>query len=398
MRTAIIGCGYLGLELGPQLDAAGHDVVGVRRSEEGLDAVAQGGLEPFRADANDPDGLDAVPDVDWLVYAASAGRGGDRRATYVEGLETVVEHFDGREAPVDRLVYTSSTGVYGDHDGALVDEGTPLAPETERERALVDAEFVARDAPMDSTVARLGGIYGPGRYPVDRYLEGPLTEGYRNQVHVADAAGAIASLLAEDLARNEVVLVVDDEPVSRPELGAWLAQQVGASPPETRSKADLRGDDSVSAARKSRRLADKRCSNRRLRELGYEFTYPTFREGYREAVDAYGADGAAGSDAERMADSAYGEPIAHGALVFSIMTGLVWQAREESDVVAFYGVDCLRFPAPVFVGDTVHAELEVTDVEDTDHQDAEALVRQEAVVRNQDGEAVLTCEPLAFVG
>jgi len=72
------------------------------------------------------------------------------------------------------------------------------------------------------------------------------------------------------------------------------------------------------------------------------------------------------TNAERMADSGYGERIAHGALVFSVVTGLLWQARDEAEkrhMVAFYGIDRLRFIKPVFLGETIHVEAEIVDTE-----------------------------------
>ena len=101
------------------------------------------------------------------------------------------------------------------------------------------------------------------------------------------------------------------------------------------------------------------------------------------------------TDAEKMADSAFGERVVHGALVFSVMTGLLWRARDDGAV--FYGVDELRWVASVFIGDTVHVEMEVLSVEDADHQDSEALVRQKAEVVNQDGDVVLACKPLSLI-
>jgi len=101
------------------------------------------------------------------------------------------------------------------------------------------------------------------------------------------------------------------------------------------------------------------------------------------------------TDAEAMADSEYGERIVHGALVFSIMTGLLWQNRsdrEQEAVVAFYGVDRLRFRAPTFIGDTVHAELEVADKEPRDHPVGNGVVTYDAEVATQDGEVVLSCQ------
>ncbi|SEO42061.1 Nucleoside-diphosphate-sugar epimerase [Halogranum amylolyticum] len=293
MRVAILGCGYVGLELGRQLTAAGHDVVGVRRSDEGLTAVEDAGFEAVRADVTDAGSLSAVPDVDWLVFAASSGgRGADAaERVFVDGLRTAIQQFAAREDPPDRLVYTSSTGVYGDHDGEFVDESTPLDPTTEKTRVLAEAEHVAREAAadhgIDGTVARFAGLYGPGRYRLDRYLEGPVTEGYLNMVHRDDAAGAVAYLLESDLARDEVVLVVDDEPADKWTFADWLAEQCGRPSPPKRTKQERLGEGDLSEAARRRILTSKRCSNAHLRDLGYDLRYPTYREGYRAAVEAY---------------------------------------------------------------------------------------------------------------
>lgn len=291
-RVVIFGCGYVGIELGRQL-AGRCDVVGVRRSDTGIDAIESAGFTGVRADVTDPGTLAAVPDADAVVFAASSGGRGVEaaREIYVEGQRTVLDHFEGRQDPPDRYVYTSSTGVYGDNDGGWVDEETSLSPRTERARVLVDAERVALEGAdereIDGTVARLAGLYGPGRYRLDRYLEGPVTEGYLNLVHRDDAAGAIAFFLTEDRARNERVLVVDDEPVSKWELADWLASNCGVDEPPKRTRAERLEDETVSAAAKRRIRASKRCRNDKLRGLGYELLYPTFRKGYREAIESY---------------------------------------------------------------------------------------------------------------
>jgi nucleoside-diphosphate-sugar epimerase len=289
MRTVVLGCGYVGLELGRQLRERGHDVVGVRRSDAGLDAVAGAGLDPVRADVTDPDSLPTLPDADWLVFAASSGgRGADAaRRVFVEGLGNAVDEFAGRESTPERLVYTSSTGVYGDHGGDWVDEQTPLEPTTEKTRVLAEAEDVALSAPIPSTVARFAGLYGPDRYRLGRYLEGPVTEGYLNMVHRTDAAGAARFALEHGV--DGVLLVVDDEPVSKWEFADWLADACGVDRPPKRTKEERLAAGELSEAARRRIRTSKRCSNRRLRSLGYDPAYPTFREGYRAAVEAYRA-------------------------------------------------------------------------------------------------------------
>jgi nucleoside-diphosphate-sugar epimerase len=294
MRVAILGCGYVGLELGRQL-RSDHDVVGVRRSASGREAIEAAGFEAVRADVTDPDDLSRVPDADWVVFAASSGgRGAEAaREVYVEGQRAALEAFAGRPDPPERYVYTSSTGVYGDHGGDWVDEGTPLDPTTEKTTVLAEAERVAREETrehgIEGRVARFAGLYGPDRYRLDRYLEGPVTEGYLNMVHRDDAAGAVRFLLERSV-EDEVVLVVDDRPVEKHAFADWLADECGVERPPKRTKRERLDAGDLSPAAERRILTSKRCSNDRLRSLGYEFAYPTFREGYRAAIEAYRAE------------------------------------------------------------------------------------------------------------
>ncbi len=292
VRVAILGCGYVGLELARQLHPD-HAVVGVRRSDEGLAAVDATGAEAVRADLTDPGDLRSVRDVDAVVFAASSGgRGADAaRRIYVEGLRTVVEAFAGRDDPPERLVYTSSTGVYGDHGGDWVDERTPIEPTTEKTRVLAEAERVAREEAPDrgirGSVVRFAGLYGPDRYRLQRYLEGPVTEGYLNMVHRDDAAGIVRVALDGPAADEEVLLAVDDEPVDRWAFADWLADECGVERPPKRTVDERLANDDLPERARRRLRTSKRCSNDRVRELGYAFQYPTYREGYREAIDAY---------------------------------------------------------------------------------------------------------------
>lgn len=292
-RVVILGCGYIGIELGRQLTDAGYDVVGVRRSESGCQSIADAGFEPYQADLTDADDRAGLPAADWLVFAASSGgRNAEAaREIYVDALQAVIDSYGQRESTPDRLVYTSSTGVYGDHDGQWVDESTSLDPTTDKTRVLVEAERIAREHSatygIDGTVARFSGLYGPDRYRLGRYIHGPVTEGYLNMVHQADAAGAVAYLLTEDRARDDAVVVTDDEPVDKWTFADWLAAECGLDSPPKRTKQERLTDESLSQAGRRRILTSKRCSNEHLRELGYQFSYPTFREGYQAAVDAY---------------------------------------------------------------------------------------------------------------
>ncbi|WP_265108151.1 MaoC/PaaZ C-terminal domain-containing protein [Halosolutus halophilus] len=94
----------------------------------------------------------------------------------------------------------------------------------------------------------------------------------------------------------------------------------------------------------------------------------------------------------------FGEPVAHGALLFGITSGLLWQHRHERpDTIAFYGVDNLRFTNPVTMGTTVHAESELIDKEPRDHPVANGVARYETRLVTDDGEVALSCELLTLV-
>ena len=106
------------------------------------------------------------------------------------------------------------------------------------------------------------------------------------------------------------------------------------------------------------------------------------------------------TDAAEMAASPVGERIAHGSLVFSVVTGLLWQSRppeEREHLIAFYGVDNLRFIEPVFLGDTIHVRTEIVDKQERDHPLANGVVHQQVEAINQADETVQAAELLLVV-
>lgn len=280
MRILIAGCGYVGRALGARLAAAGAEVWGLRRSAV---ADAQGGIRPIAADLTDPSALFDLPgDLDAVVYAASAGGSTPEayEAAYLRGLDNLLGVVTPR-----RLIFVSSTAVYGDRQGAWTDEESPTAPDHFSGRILLEAERIALCGPWPAVVLRLGGIYGPGRERLIREVaEGRATRPaeplFTNRIHRDDAAGAIAHLLALD--RPEAVyLGVDSEPVDLGAIYAWIAARLGRPEPEP---ASAHGE-----GRPTR--GSKRCSNARLLASGYRFAFPTFREGYGELVDRFAAGG-----------------------------------------------------------------------------------------------------------
>lgn len=296
MDVLVLGCGYVGCAMAERLLDDGHTVAGVRRSAAGRDAVEETGAIAVQADLTDPASLADVSSPDVLVIAASSG-GGDALATrslLVEGVREAIDFFGSRKHVPERVVYTSTTGVYGNWDGAWVNEATPLAPTAPKTAVLAEAELAVREGAhrigASPIVARCGGIYGPGRYRIQSSLSRVTYPGYRNLIHRSDAAGALARLSVQGTGGHEIVNVVDDEPIERRDFVAWLADAVGEPAPPTGELDDLFDDPDRSVTSIRRLWESKRVSNGRLRELGYEFQYPTFREGYAPAVRDYRVD------------------------------------------------------------------------------------------------------------
>ena len=293
MRVLVLGCGYVGSALAARLEEVDHNVTGVVRSSESAADLRASGIDAVTADLTDPAAVSSLPDADALVFSASAGRGSieQARELYIDGLGGLLTEYERREHPPERILFTSSTGVYGDHDGDWVDEETPVSPASPKARVIAEAEALVHRSTIDGTVARFAGLYGPGRYRLESYLDS-VTDGWRNSTHRDDAAGAMAWFLTQDCARNETVLVTDGNPVRRWAFADWLAEQCGESEPEkwTVEERVERGDLSPEAAR--RYQSEKRCRNDRLLATGYELSYESIYDGYEPAVTAYQAENA----------------------------------------------------------------------------------------------------------
>jgi len=277
-RTLIVGCGYVGSVLAEQLAAEGQTVFALRRSE----AVWPRGVTGIRADVSRPLPAGCLPDdLDAVVYAVAAKSREERvyRSAYVDGLAHVLGAVARTGRGPRRVIFTSSTAVYGQHEGEWVDEGSPTLPSGFSGRTLLEAEALLAEAPSSPCALRLGGIYGPGRVSRLRSVaegdaivrDGPPQ--YTNRIFRDDAADAIRCLLHAP-ALPGVVLGVDDEPADERTVLEWMAEALGVAPPEV-----VPADQAPAA-----RAGSKRCRNALLRSLGWVPRHPTFREGYRELL------------------------------------------------------------------------------------------------------------------
>ncbi len=287
MRVLIVGCGYIGLPLGAELVRQGHEVFGLRRNPAAAGEFEAAGIKPLFADITQPGDLEKLPrNFDWVVNCAASGGGGAAayRELYLTGNRNLIEWL--RPGPPRRFVYTSSTSVYGQNDGSAVVETDPVAPESETGKILVQTENLllaaATEINFPAVILRLASIYGPGRgYWLKQFLSGEARlegDGSRllNMVHRDDAVGAIIATLKHSPVA-QVFNVADNEPVSQLDMFKWLAEKLGRPlPPAAPADAE---------SNRRRGVTNKRVSNQRLRKmLGYQFKYPTFRQGHTKEL------------------------------------------------------------------------------------------------------------------
>ena len=142
MRVLIVGCGYVGLPLGAELGRLGHEVFGLRRSPTAEDELKAAGIQPLLGDVTRPETLATLPrDFDWVVNCVAAGGNAENyRAVYLQGTRHLLEWLAPH--PPRKFVYTSSTSVYAQNDGSLVDEASPAEPLAETSRILVATENI----------------------------------------------------------------------------------------------------------------------------------------------------------------------------------------------------------------------------------------------------------------
>lgn len=269
----IIGCGTIGIELARLLTAQGHAVTGLRRNPPANNSD----IRIIPANIGSATDIDQLPvDVDQLYFIVSVDGRTEQsyRDVYDSGLNNVLAKF--AQVP---CIFVSSTSVYGQSHGEWVDENSPAQPDNHNSQLIRQAEQRVIASNSQNTVVRFSGIYGRGReYLLNKAKQSPVIQHtppyFTNRIHQDDCVRVLAFLLEKKLAGvalENYYLASDNDPAPLYDVMMWLTQQLNCPAPTIKAVAN---DDTQ----------NKRCRNQRLKNLGYQFTYSSYKDGYGELL------------------------------------------------------------------------------------------------------------------
>jgi nucleoside-diphosphate-sugar epimerase len=268
----LCGHGYLGQAISRDFQAAGWEVVALSLSGEG------GTIACDVSSADAVERLEVMPD--FIVHCAASGRGGPAayRAVYREGCRNLLGAFPGV-----RLLFTSSTSVYAQTDGSVVTEESAAEPERETGKVLRETEELVLAG--GGIVARLAGIYGPGRSVIlKKFLGGEAVieedgRRYLNQIHRDDAAAAVLRLV--EAGGTGIYNVCDSRPMSQRECYEELSRIFAKPLPPSGPRDPDR----------KRGWTHKRVANGKLLGTGWVPGFPSFLDAVVAVAGSLGEQG-----------------------------------------------------------------------------------------------------------
>ncbi|MEM8743082.1 MAG: SDR family oxidoreductase [Pseudomonadota bacterium] len=273
------GLGYSARVFGQRRIQDGWKVTGTTRSPERAAALHKDGFEStiFSGETPSEGVRESLRDATHLLLSIAPGSDGDPPLNHHR--DDIAEAHN-----LSWIGYLSTVGVYGNHDGAWVDEDTPVRPTSERSVRRVAAEqaWLEFGAETDKCVQlfRIAGIYGPGRGPLENMRRGKSRRIIKpgqvfNRIHVEDIANILDASVAKPRA-GAIYNMSDNEPAPPQDVIAYAAELLGVEPPPEIAFEDA----DMTPMGRSFYGENKRVSNARIKtELGVDLFYPTYREG-----------------------------------------------------------------------------------------------------------------------
>jgi nucleoside-diphosphate-sugar epimerase len=291
----IVGCGFLGQRLARRLIDRGLTVLGTTRTERRMPELADMGIQPLMVSVTEPLTFAALKpaleaealDVYYMVPPGRPGNSPSPRQVVLGGTAHMVKQL--KHANLRRAMLVSSTAVYGQQHGEVVDADTPPEPVDDRGKLLHEAEQFWLESGEPYHVLRLAGLYGPGRVVgLKAVSEGsPLVgdpQKLLNLIHVEDAA-RLAIAMMEAAAPGRVELGCDGHPVPRADYYAHLADKLGVDRPAMLDDAQAAAQFGLSADR-LRRSSNKALDNIiTCQRTGWSPEFANFREGVETVLE-----------------------------------------------------------------------------------------------------------------
>jgi nucleoside-diphosphate-sugar epimerase len=275
MRIFIFGAGYSGRAFARRMAGRAEWIAGTTRSADKLRALSSFGMRPvlFDGAALSPEAQALLAETTHLVVSAGPQNGAD--PVLAAARDAILSAMPALEW----IGYLSTVGVYGDHDGAWVSEDSECRPSAQRSTERLTAETgwldLGRQRDVPAAVLRLSGIYGPGRNALVNLASGTAKRVIRegqvfNRIHVADIAAALEHLGQRRL--GGVFNVTDDRPCPPQDVITYAAGLMGVEPPPEVAFEDA----ALSPMALSFWGENKRVSNVKIRQTGFDFGYPDF--------------------------------------------------------------------------------------------------------------------------
>ncbi len=275
-KHLFIGFGDIASRCAKVLISLGDQVVGVARTprneEEGLSFVC--------GDAKSAEVLSRIATEQFESAVITLSPNGysetNYRECYYDTSKALLTLWDESGNAPKKILFISSTSVYPQVNGEMVDEESLAEADSPTAKILRETEDLFLESTLSASIVRFSGIYGPGR----DYLLRQVQQGnggssqYTNRIHIEDCCGVLCFLIAQK-ALHEMYLASDDCPVMSSEIRKWLAVELGMD------------RDVLTESKTAGRGGSKRCSNRRLKSVGYEFRYPDYKKGYSKEVATF---------------------------------------------------------------------------------------------------------------
>lgn len=284
-KVLIVGCGDIGIATAAMLQAQAYHVIGARRSVNKLPAD----LPAIAIDVTQPDTLSVLASHDWaaVIVTLTADQFTEQgyQASYVNGLKNILAVLSQDSKRLPLILFASSTSVYGQNDGSIVDEHSVTEPSGFSGEAMLRAEALLSAYPGQTCAIRFGGIYGRGLgRMVKRLADGFICPRepviYSNRIHFEDCCRVFVHLI-EAFSKSTVsdnklaarYLAVDSQPSRQRDIMEWLAKEQGI---------DI---DKLQEGEATSRGGNKRCNNAELLATGFDFKYPNYQAGFAPLLE-----------------------------------------------------------------------------------------------------------------